>query len=407
MNPRHFTSTLLLCLAGALAGCNGVRLADSVDLELDFNFLDGPSDRLHSPYVAGADFDVYATGLDDDEETHWSIGTSDPSVIFVGETIGRGGAANVVALSPGTVDLIARDDTGDDEHRATVEVVQPDEARLVAHGPQIVRRPELQPENTDELRVLVGGSGTFMVRWFAEGDRLFGHGALSTESDPGVVAEPRRSFLFEDREWVTFHVSEVGSHEVRLFANGELTRTITVIGVTDADIDDVQIHGMDESGASEGEPLVVYAQAYAADGTPIYGVEYQWDLDGDPVDGLGDLFRYGYAPGVSAELCARHGDLEAIATISATGRLRRLDQRHRLQRRRRRRELARCARGGARLRALLGAAPLPVLTNRLDTGGGMDDSAPPDRTISRRLFMSPDGRVRGSERQLLLPYRRC
>jgi len=45
------------------------------------------------------------------------------------------------------------------------------------------------------------------------------------------------------------------------------------------------------------------------------GVEYAWDLDGDPQDGLGDLYRYTYAPSHEGTLCARFGALEANAVI--------------------------------------------------------------------------------------------
>jgi len=298
------------------AGCDGVRLADSVDLELNFLLLEGPSDELHSPYVAGADFSVYTINVSEEEEALLSIDASDATVMQV-ESRG-GGLASMTAVGVGSVDMIVRDETSQEVHRATVEVMQPDEATLAAHGPLLVRRPELQPQRTDELRVLVGGAGTFLVEWFAGDTRLSGHGALTAESDTGVAAIPRRTFLFEDREWVTFRADAPGAHEVRLFANGSLTRTITVIGVTEDEVDDVRLHGMDETNVGEGTPLVVYAQAYGADDVPIYGVEYAWDLDGRAEAGLGDLFRYDYVPGASAELCARHGSLEAITTISAT-----------------------------------------------------------------------------------------
>ncbi len=317
MTYRTVTTTLLVALLGALgAGCDAVRLADSVDLEFDFFSLRGPSDRLHSPYVAGADLDVFTTHVDREDRAGWTIGTSAPAVIAVTEDLGFG-VASVSAGGVGEVDLIVRDETGAEVHRATVEVVQPDRADLLAHGPLLVERPELQPESTDEIRVLVGGEGTFLVRWFADGDRLFGHGALTTEAEAGATAEARRSFVFEDREWVTFRATEAGRHEVRLLANGELTRTITVVGVTEEDIDRVELHGSDETQASPGDSLVVYAQAFAADDAPIYGVEYAWDINGLPEEGLGDLFRYSFTRGVTGELCARHGELMAMATISA------------------------------------------------------------------------------------------
>jgi len=315
----HSLRLASIALVASLAmACGGPRLADGIDLDLDLFPLVGPSDRLHSPYVAGADFSVWSIHADEEDEIGWTIETSDPSVIRVVEQVGDG-HARVSATAPGEVDLLIRDAEGQELHRTGVEVIQPDRADLVAHGPRIVRRPELQPETTDELRVLVGGSGTFLVEWFAGNDRLLGHGALSASSGDGVVVEPRQTHLFEDREWVTFTALEPGRHEVELMANGELTRTITIVAVEEAAIDHVELHGMNEGEASEGQQLVVYAQAYADDGTPIYGVEYEWDVDGAREEGLGDLYRYEFAPGVVRELCARHGAHESFATIQSSG----------------------------------------------------------------------------------------
>lgn len=315
----HSLRIASIALVASLAmACGGPRLADGIDLELDFNPLRGPSDRLHSPYVAGADFSVWSIHADEEDEVGWTIGTSDPSVVHIREQVGNG-HARVSAAAPGEVDLTIVDAEGQEIHRAGVEVVQPDRADLIAHGPRIVHRPELQPETTDELTVLVGGSGTFLVEWYAGNDRLHGHGALSAESGPGVAVEPRQTHLFEDREWVTFTALEPGRHEVELLANGELTRTITIVAVEEAAIDHVELHGENEGEADEGDQLVVYAQAYSDDGTPIYGVEYQWDVDGAPEEGLGDLYRYNFAPGMVRELCARHGAHETFATIQSSG----------------------------------------------------------------------------------------
>jgi len=315
----HSLRIASIALVASLAmACAGPRLADGIDLELDLNPLDGPSDLLHSPYVAGADFGVWSIHADEEDEVGWTIGTSDPSVIRIREQVGDG-HARASADAPGDVDLMILDAEGEEIHRTAVEVVQPDHAELIAHGPRIVRRPELQPESTGELQVLVGGSGTFLVEWYAGNDRLFGHGALTASSGPGVAVEPRQTHLFEDREWVTFTALEPGRHEVELLANGELTRTITIVAVEEAAIDHVELHGQNEGEAEQGEPLVVYAQAYDADGTPIYGVEYQWDVDGAREEGLGDLYRYEFSPGMLRELCARHGAHESFAMIQSAG----------------------------------------------------------------------------------------
>ncbi len=310
---RAFFSLLIL----ALAGCQTVTLNDSVDVDFDFTPLVGPSDSLHSPYVAGAEFSLYAYATDDSEELGWTIESAAPDVLRVDRT--ADGSAEVTATGAGQVELSVRDEAGDIVHRADVEVRQPDRADVAAHGPLIVRRPELERSNLDEVQVLVGGTATFLVRWYAGEQELSGNGALQVDADPGVTGSRRRTFLFEDREWLTLSVATPGRHEVRLLAGGEVVRTLTVIGVEEAAVDQILLHGMDETDRRDGEILTVLAQAYDTDGEPIYGVEYAWDVDGAAEAGLGDLYRYEFLAGNAVELCARHAGMEVRVTIQSAG----------------------------------------------------------------------------------------
>lgn len=304
---------MMSCLALA-TGCQQIGLADSVDLELNWAPLVGPSDALHTPYVAGSDFHVYTLDVDEEEAAGWTIESSDAAVLRVDAT--ADGSADVTATGAGASTMSVLDASGQVVHETEIEVRQPTRAELFAHGALIVDRPELQ-EAWDEIQVLAGGSATFEVRWFDGDTRLFGNGALSAVAEGDITVEPRRTFLFEDREWVTFTPHAPGTYEVELLANGAPVRMVRVVAVTEDAVDTVLLHGMDETAAQAGDLLSVLAQAYDAEGRAIFGVEYTWDLDGDVEEGEGDLFRYELEPGRYRMLGAHSTTMDAQVMIQA------------------------------------------------------------------------------------------
>lgn len=311
MRTLHFS--ILAATALAMTGCNQIRLADSVDLTFDWNPLRN-HDQLHMPYVAGASFDLYAIGVDEDDTTGWTIDSADPSVIRVDST--ADGDANVTAIGAGTTAVTIVDDAGREVHEIGLVVHEANRAELSAHGPLIIDRPELQ-EDWSEIHVVAGGEATFEITWFDGDQQLFGNGALSAVVEGDIEVTPRRTYLFEDREWVTFHPLSEGTYSVQLLANGHPVRTVTVVAVSPDVVADIEIYGMDESRAHEGDLLTVLAQAYDAEGNTVFGAEYGWDLDGETQDGYGDLYRYSYVPDAYRMLSAHFAAHAANAMIHA------------------------------------------------------------------------------------------
>jgi hypothetical protein len=308
--------TLVLLIVSIVlgTGCTRTYLADTVDLEWDWAPFTGTRHELHMPYVAGSDFDLYTVHEGREDPADWTIESEDASVIRVDST--ANGSAHVSATGAGTANVSLRDADGHVVFETPFDVRQANRAELFAHGPLIIDRPEMQ-ESWDEIRIVVGGSATFEVEWFDANERLFGNGALSTAAPPGVTAEARRTFLFEDREWVTFTPTEVGTFDVELRANGVAVRTVRIIALTEDAVATVLLHGMDESAAEEGDVLTVLAQAYDAQGRTIFGIDYAWDLDGETQTGFGDLFRYSLVPGETAMLEAQSSSMSAQVMIQA------------------------------------------------------------------------------------------
>lgn len=307
---------VLVTMTLLTTGCREkVGLGDTVDLTFDWGW-GRDSDSLHQPYVAGSSFHLYPTGVSEIDTTGWTVESDDPSIFSIVDTLD--GDAEVVAQSEGVAEVSLVDEGGQARHRTRMDVRQADGAEVLAHGPEIIDWPELQ-EDWAEIQVLVGGGGTFLVHWYQGTTRLYGNGALGASAPAGIRVEVARTFLFEDRDWVTFWPEAAGVYDVELMANGLPVHQVRIIAVDEDAIDHVELHGMNESGASRGELLTVLARAYDTSSRPIFGAEFEWDLDGVVESDAGDLFRYEYAPGNERILGANYTSLalDASATIQA------------------------------------------------------------------------------------------
>lgn len=310
--------TLALVLGStALAGCaQDIQFSDTIDLEFD---LLRRSDSLHTPYVVGAEFSLCADSAREGQLRGMSLRASDPVRLEVGPTEIFDDedhmCAPATALASGDVTLEVVDD-GDVVASVDLEIRAPDRAELLAAGPLLVGRSDLDPR-TEQPQILDGGTATFQVRYFAGQTRLHGQGALRVESTEALSAEAVGTVLFEDREWLRITPHQTGTATLPLATDAGPFQTLTVEVVDEDAIADVALHGGDERDRKAGDPMVVVAQAYDEDDRSIYGVEYEWSLDGHAEPGTGDLFRYDFDPSRREELVALHGDLDAHVEISA------------------------------------------------------------------------------------------
>ena len=164
--------------------------------------------------------------------------------------------------------------------------------------------------------MLIGGTATFQVRWFAGTTELRGNGALAVSGPSDVTATTPQTFLFEERDWL--QVSPIvsgGPATLVISAGGNPVRTFTVDRVDPSQVASIRIRGVDESKARKGQWLVALAEGLDASSTTILGIEYSWDLDGAQQLGLGDLYRYQFDPAVPKMLTATFGGNQASAPI--------------------------------------------------------------------------------------------
>ncbi len=314
---------LLALVAIPATGCTKVTMVDNVEFDLQwFVPFTGPSNDLHSPYVAGAGIKLYADSTNSSEDmTGWTFQTSDPSVFAIqDQAVSAVGhekqlSADAVAMSAGSATLRIVDIDGKERAAQTVEVKVPDQAAVLAHGPLIIGHPDGDARTTGPA-ILAGGTATFLVKWYAGGQELSGNGVLSLQAPADVTATAETTAFLVNREWLQVTAPATpGQRTVALFADGHQVTTLPIDVVDPSAIDHLRLEGQNESGVSDGSWLVVLAGAFDAGGRPIYGVEYSFDVDGTAQSGMGDLYRYQFKAGTPHMLTASSAGQTAQATI--------------------------------------------------------------------------------------------
>jgi hypothetical protein len=304
-----------------VSGCNTVSLVDDIDIDLDFTPLVGPSDDLHTPYVQGSASTIYVRNSDNrQKQDGWTLESSAPSVLFVSnQQHDKDGNlfAAIQALSAGTADLIVRDSHQSVLYRRAVDVKVPDRVELLAHGLLLIGRSELDATISD-ARIQSGGTATYLARYYVGPEQLYGNGALSVEPPPEVTGHVELTFLFENRDWLQLTPSQPGTFSVGLLVGGTApthVADLTLQAVPASDVTSLRIMGQDESHAHRDQWLVALAQAYDAQSRPVYGVDYNWEIDGVGQIGLGDLYRYMYDPTKPHMLAALFNGMITTAMI--------------------------------------------------------------------------------------------
>lgn len=324
-NPRALVSLAALTVAGTTGCTSNVLFSDTVDLHLNFNPLQGPTDGLHLPYVAGADMGIWVQSrIGGKDVSGWRLVSMNDDVLQItGEVRVETDSDNAdavfvsaIATGHGLVELVAVDEAGRELGAATIDVRTPDQVQLLANGPLILDRPELM--GWGENQAVVGGMSTWLARYFDGDTQLHGHGTLEVLGDPTMALYEETTFLFEDRDWLQVVPHEPGVRPIDLHVNGEFVQSVDFEVVTQEDVAGIEIHGMNESLATPGEQLVLLAQGVDSDAQPIYGLEFQWDLDGEG-EGLGDLYRYAFEPERESTATATLGEHVVSAAVHGEG----------------------------------------------------------------------------------------
>ena len=316
MRLQHGIMTLIVSLGlmNLLVACDpeGIEVQDS----LDFDLFDS---ELHTPYVEGEDMNLSVRRQDNGSVSGWSLRSDDGAVFEIssawaddaGETL----RARAVALAPGLTELRVLDAKGRTRAARSIRVERPDSIQMLPAGLSRVR-PELAPrlDLSDSISVLSGGTATFEVAYYRDEERLFGNGVLSFGEDPPVPASNERTYLFRDREWLLVEAVDMGVFSLPLLVNGQVLGYMQVRSVDESAIASIEIVAEEIEGAEEGDMFYLLARAFDATDVEIFGIAFDWEVEGEHQAGAGDLYHYSYSEGAWVDVSANAG--EAFDTVS-------------------------------------------------------------------------------------------
>ena len=291
----------------ALLGCadSPVNFQDTIDLNFDFGFIQDEDAGLNDPYVRGSEFGFVINHRRDRDMTGWRVVSQDEdrfSLLCEGfDPESERIVCTATAVDEGSVEVVVLDDRNEQVGETTIEIALPDRVELLPAGPLIIDRDDLIDGS---FQVLEGGISTWLARYYIGDTRVHGNGALSVEGSESLDVWTEQSFLFENRDWLQGSALSPGEHAFTVSVDGVHITDAAFSAVGVELIDHVELHGMNEAGAVLEENLVVLAQAYDEASTPIYGVEFEWSLDGIAELEEGDLYRYEYDPDYEYSLSA-------------------------------------------------------------------------------------------------------
>ncbi len=335
------STPLLLALTLCVTACGPqIRFSDSVDDNFDLRLSWFYDDNLSAPYVAGAEFRIYAYDRSEDNDlSGWTLATRDPNVLaIVDQYVEQDDidededdnnqsdviVAQVFAVGEGTAILEVYDDSGSFVRATEVEVLQPDRLELRAAGPLFVDDESRVPSRVDDSpKIISAGTATFLVDWYRGERKLSGAGTLGLATAHDAVDDlwARRTYLDEDRDWATITMAEGVSAAdqvvtpIEFWANGLPVATLDFSVVGPDAVVEVELVGESEADADDDDLLVVLAQAFDDEGESIWGVGFDWDLDDVDEPGEGDLFRYWFERSHWSTLAAEYNGVRGEAQI--------------------------------------------------------------------------------------------
>lgn len=332
-NPKTLKRALLPVVPALLfalplsLGATGCGKKEMVFDDDEGNFTaDASGNLLSSPYALGTKVQIRVSG-ESGALNGWRIESTTPSVLTVDKLTPESSAlvAECTAVAEGQAQIRLLDDGGGERRTASVTVKSPDGIRLYASG--LLRlleseNPAADTAEVQEARVLTGGKGVFAVGYFRGSERLYGHGILEVPAAAGFTATPKTSSGGRVNEWLFLNPTSDGTFQVQLKHRGSVLRTLTTVGVPDAQVTSVSLAMQQAKSLSSGDKPWVLLRAKDAMSRDVHGVYGMWTLDGAAQTGeqltSGDLYRLDYASGSRKQLAATHGTLSANLMVEAS-----------------------------------------------------------------------------------------
>jgi hypothetical protein len=221
------------------------------------------------------------------------------------------------ALAPGTVGINFLDERQRPMEERVLEVKLPDEIALAVNveAERVYTTPVINGEN---LLLAAGGAVTWRVTYKHAGKEVKGTGVLQGNATTLTVENPTRGE--PDREFLTLRAPAEATEKtpVELLVDDVVIRTLQV---RNAPVDEIAAIQLDEgqlpSWRQNGDVSQVWAKAFTADATSVWGAPFAWTIESDSLEGSGDLVEYNYEGGSRRRIQVRAGEVVKDLTIEA------------------------------------------------------------------------------------------
>jgi len=329
------TSLTTFVLGGAaamlIAGCasgQAVTMADSFDVDI----FGAHVDDLHTPYVAGAQFNITVSGDSSTSQAGWTLSSSDPDVIRVTSPL-LSGTASVSVGNPGQATLSVLDSGGTTVTSHAVTVAIPDQVNLYAQGLLLTGATDPTAQVT-EASIVQGGEATFLARYFASGAELYGNGALHSTATGGITTSTVSPSFASDRDFLQVTVPSEGmSGSVSLVVHGVTVGEVPVTAVAPSTVTHVSLLEQNSVGAQSGASLILYAHAVDTTSANVFGASFDWLTNGsggptsggtslpasDGTGGPTDLFFYNFEGTATESVTATYAGFAPTTVVHAQG----------------------------------------------------------------------------------------
>lgn len=318
---QRFLPLLLVCGVVTTSGC----FKDDLDLrglaQCSTDSPDLPRSDVVAPLAVGARLVAFTDRSDAAGNVIETLTLTSSNTDVLEVTPEAQGVTKVLAVGPGTAEIVVHRASGMEHGRLAIEVRAHDTFTL--HS----RREMLAGATFEEAlvtapRIVQDAPARFYLRAFAQGTELQVGGSLLDVS----VESPTVSRMTLSPASVELSALTDGDHEVPVqFLDGffsprpELGLTVTVRGVSASSATSVALVAPDETGAAEDDCLTAVAIARDIDGELVEGAEVSFTVARTTrAIGEGEVLNYAFRAEETVEAEAHLNGVRASATLHTT-----------------------------------------------------------------------------------------
>jgi hypothetical protein len=310
-----------MLLVLAIAGCSDgeATFFDGFGAKPEAPSSDDLADTPLGPYLVGSTVHVYARpprGMR--SSAALDVYSTDVTVLdVVGQTLeDEWVAADVEVVGEGEAHIeLWKNDLRLGSTIAAAHAVASPEVRW---APGVLAKNDEIADLADKPGLVATGTATFQIAYKDDdGNPVYGSGlGVVFAGEPAVSAVATTEYQGFDGDWITVnaHVGPTGTIEFRY---GQVNAGTYTFAITDDPTGTaLALYTPSDDDASLGDTVYAAALALGSDETRYYGAPAAWEVDGESVGEVGEIFSYAYDPGATGDLSISLGALAAERTVN-------------------------------------------------------------------------------------------